>query len=142
MTEKKKTQTKKINSRDKGARFERQLAKRLRDFGFEAERGCQHAGGKDSPDIKSNMAGIHIEAKNVEHLNVWSALEQSKRDAGEDEIPVVMFKRNRSDIYVTMPLDDFVDFYKAWIREKTDAKMQKQVQGCGEVPQIPKPMEE
>lgn len=144
MEKKPKTETKKkkkINSREKGARFERDLAKKLRSYGFEAERGCQHAGGKDSPDIKSNMAGIHIEAKNTEHLNVWSALEQSKRDAGEDEVPVVMFKRNRSDIYVTMPLDDFVDFYKAWIREKTDAKFQR-LQGHGEVPQKSEPMEE
>lgn len=110
-----KKKPKKINSRDKGARFERDLAKKLREYGFEAERGCQHAGGKDSPDIKSNMLGIHIEAKNVEHLNIWNALDQSKRDAGENEAPVVMFKRNKSKVYVALPLDDFMNFYKAWL---------------------------
>lgn len=30
----------KINSRDKGARAEREFAKLLRDHGYEAERGC------------------------------------------------------------------------------------------------------
>lgn len=104
----------KINSKDKGARFERILAKKLREYGYEAERGCQHSGGKDSPDVKTNMTGIHIEAKNVEKLNIWGALEQSARDAGEGEIPVVMFKRNRTDVYVAMPLEDFVTMHKAW----------------------------
>lgn len=31
----------KINSRQKGARFERQIAQMLREYGFEAERGVQ-----------------------------------------------------------------------------------------------------
>lgn len=105
---------KKINSRDKGARFERELAKMLREHGFEAERGCQHQGGRDSPDVKTNMKGIHIEAKNVEHLNMWSAIAQSERDAGEGEMPIVVFKRNRSNVYVTMSFDDFIVLYKAW----------------------------
>ena len=40
----------KINSRDKGARYERHIAEVLRDHGFEAERGCQHSGGKALKD--------------------------------------------------------------------------------------------
>ena len=101
-------------SREKGARFERQIAKILREYGYEAERGCQHKGGKDSPDVKHNMKGIHIEAKNVEHLNIWSALEQSERDAGEDEKAVVIFKRNRSKIFVAMEMSTWMELYKAW----------------------------
>lgn len=113
---------KKINSRNKGARFERRLAKKLEEYGYRAERGCQHAGGKDSPDVKHNMPRIHIEAKAVEKLNIWNALEQSKRDAGEDEIPTVMFKRNRSEIYVAMTLDDFMEIYKGWEAQITESK--------------------
>ena len=103
-----------INSRDKGARYERHIAKVLRDYGYEAERGCQHAGGRDSPDVKSNMKGVHIETKKVEHLNIWSALEQSARDAGDDEIPIVIFARNRTPDYVALTLDDFMKLFKAW----------------------------
>lgn len=115
----------KIDSRAKGARFERQLAKMLREHGYEAERGCQHAGGKDSPDVKHNMHRIHIEAKDVEKLNIWNALEQSKRDAGEDEIPVVMFKRNRTQVYVAMPFEEFIEMHQAWEREQTnDSRME------------------
>ena len=107
-----------INSRAKGARFERQLARMLTEHGYKAERGCQHAGGKDSPDVKHNMTRLHIEAKDVEHLNIWNALEQSKRDAGEDEIPTVMFKRNRTQVYVALPFDEFMELYKAWEKEQ------------------------
>ena len=103
---------KRINSRQKGARFERTVAKMLREYGYEAERGQQHAGGKDSPDVKHNMGNIHIEAKDVQALNIWKALEQSERDAGEDEIPVVVFKRNYSKVYVALQFDDFVELWQ------------------------------
>ena len=102
----------KINSRDKGARYERKIAQMLREYGYKAERGCQHAGGVDSPDVKHNMKGIHIEAKNVEALNIWKALEQSERDAGADEMPIVVFRRNRSKDYVAMQFDDFMKLYQ------------------------------
>lgn len=102
----------KINSRDKGARYERHIAQVLRDHGYEAERGCQHSGGKDSPDVKHNMPNIHIEAKAVEKLNLWNALAQSEKDAGENEIPIVVFKRNRSKDYVALSLEDFIEIFK------------------------------
>ena len=101
-----------INSRQKGARYERHIAKVLREHGFTAERGQQHAGGQDSPDVKHNLTGIHFEAKHVEKLNIWEALEQAERDAG-DNIPVVVFKRNRTKDYVALSLDDFIDLYKS-----------------------------
>lgn len=101
----------KINSRDKGARYERHIAQVLREHGYEAERGQQHAGGKDSPDVKHNMTGIHIEAKAVEHLNLWNALAQSERDAGADEIPVVVFKRNRSKDYIALSFENFLKLF-------------------------------
>ena len=114
----------KINSRDKGARFERLLAKMLREHGYEAERGCQHSGGKDSPDVKHNMTRLHIEAKDVEKLNIWNALEQSKRDAGDDEIPVVMFKRNRTQVYVAVPFEEVMEMFKAWEVQINDSRLE------------------
>lgn len=108
----------KINSRDKGARYERHIAQILRDYGYEAERGRQHSGGKDSPDVKHNMKGIHIEAKAVEKLNIWNALAQSEKDAGVDEIPIVIFKRNRSKDYVALSLNDFMQLFQAYERTK------------------------
>lgn len=106
-----------INSRQKGCRYERHIAQRIREYGYEAERGCQHAGGKDSPDVKHNMVGLHIEAKKVEKLNIWNALAQSERDAGEDEVAVVMFSRNRSKDYVAMDFDDFMRMWRCYERD-------------------------
>ena len=105
-----------INSKQKGARYERRVAQLLREYGYEAERGCQHSGGKDSPDVKHNMVGIHIEAKNQERLNIWNALEQSRRDAGKDEIPIVVFTRNRAKDYVAMSFENFMELYGAWAK--------------------------
>lgn len=104
----------KINSRQKGARGERMFASLLREHGYEAERGCQHAGGKDSPDVKTNMKDLHWEIKFVEKLNLQDAMEQSKRDAGDTEMPLVAHKRSRTEWLVTMRFADWVKLYKAY----------------------------
>lgn len=88
------------------------FAQFLREHGFDAERGCQHSGGKDSPDIKCNMADCHWEIKFVEKLNLHNAMEQSKRDAGENEMPLVAHKRSREEWLVTMKAEDFIRIYK------------------------------
>ena len=106
-----------INSRAKGCRAEREFAKLLRMYGYEAERGCQHAGGKDSPDVKTNMDGVHWEVKMVERLNIHNAMEQSKRDAGEYEMPLVAHRRNRTEWLVTMSFTRWIELYQAWERE-------------------------
>lgn len=100
-----------MNSRAKGARYERHIAQVLREHGYEAERGQQHAGGSDSPDVKHNMTGVHIECKHVENLNIWKALEQAERDCG-DNIPTVVFKRNRTKDYIALSLEDFIELHR------------------------------
>lgn len=103
----------KINSKDKGKRGERYVAKLLREYGYDAKRGVQYQGSPNSPDV-TGLPKVHIEVKFTEKLNIWNALEQSKRDSGENEIPVVMFKRNRTQVYVALPFDEFMEMYKAW----------------------------
>ena len=107
----------KINSRQKGCRGEREFAKLLRGYGYEAERGQQHSGGKDSPDVKTNMPMTHWEVKRTERLHLEDALEQSKRDAGEDEFALVAHKKNRSKWVVICDMEDFMEMYQAWERE-------------------------
>ena len=101
-----------INSRSKGARFEREIAAWLRDtFGVEARRGQQFAGGPDSPDV-IGWPGVHIEAKHVERLNIEDAMAQAERDAG-DAVPVVIHKRNRTATMLTVRLDQIEDLAQA-----------------------------
>lgn len=107
-----------VNSRAKGARFERSLANILRDeYGFDgARRGQQFSGANGDPDVVG-CPFLHIEAKNVQREAIRNWMAQSERDAREDEIPVVMHKKDRMPILVTLNLDDFMRLYKAWLKE-------------------------
>lgn len=115
----------KINSRQKGCRGERMFAKLLREHGYEAERGQQHSGGKDSPDVKTNMPKCHWEIKFVEKLNLDKALEQSRRDAGEDEMALVAHKKSRQPWRVTMDFDEWIELYDAWAKEQSNELRRK-----------------
>lgn len=102
-----------INSRQKGARSERQLAQLLRENGFpNAKRGVQYCGLNGDADIVDALPGIHIECKNVQRLNIFEAMEQSIRDSKGMEIPVVMHKKDRKPWLCTMRLEEFLMIYK------------------------------
>ena len=109
-----------INSRQKGARFERYLALWFRDQGYDSFRGCQFSGknvhtGEDAPDVvvKGVTDWLHIEAKHVEKLNLQDAYDQSRRDAeGQGKIPCVIHKRNNTDPLITFALEDFAKFLR------------------------------
>lgn len=96
-----------VNSRQKGARCERELAGELRRFGFEARRGQQRS-GLDQADVIGGPPGWHIECKAVERLNVWDAMKQAERDAAPGEKPMVVMKRNRSGWLAVVRLDDLL----------------------------------
>jgi|TARA_R110002020_G_scaffold6149_2_gene25758 hypothetical protein len=97
----------KINSRAKGARYERELARYFEENGFPARRGQQFAGGSDSPDVVCDEFPFHIEAKFVEALNLYSAMTQSIRDAG-DKPPCVIHRKKNSESMFTCRLSDLV----------------------------------
>ena len=101
-----------MNSRAKGAQGERELSKKLREYGYEARRGQQFSGKNGDADVVTNLEGIHIECKRVERLNIYDAISQSQRDAGNYEIPVVMHRKNNCEWLVTMTLDDWIDLYR------------------------------
>jgi Holliday junction resolvase len=100
-----------INSRQKGARFERQLAKVFREHGYEARRGQQYCGANGDADVVG-LPFIHVECKAVERLNIFDAMAQSKHDAKEGEIPIVCHKKNRTGWLVTMEIEDFFTIYR------------------------------
>ena len=106
-----------VNSRQKGKRAELQLAHKLQEWGFPARRSQQFAGINGDADVVG-CPYLHIECKAVERLNIHDAMNQSKRDAKEDEYPVVIHKKNRTPWLITMELDDFEQFYKAYLEKK------------------------
>lgn len=97
-------------SRDKGKRGERELALKLREYGYDTRRGVQYHGGPESPDV-IGLPGIHIECKRTERLNLYDALAQAKHDAGRD-MPVVMHRRNDCEWVVIQPLEDWIELYR------------------------------
>ena len=100
-----------INSREKGARSEREVARILREHGFEgARRGQQFSGANGDPDVVG-IPGIHIECKRVERLNIDKAFDQSKGDARDGEIPIVVHRRNARPWMVTMSLEDWLKLF-------------------------------
>ena len=68
-------------SRDKGARFERTLASRFREYGYDARRTAQYCGKSgDAADVLG-LPGIHVEAKHVEQMRLYGWMAQARRDA-------------------------------------------------------------
>lgn len=99
-----------VNSCQKGKNGEREFAAKLREWGFStARRGQQHAGGKDSPDVRcEDLPDIHFEVKRVQAGNPYLWLTQAKRDAN-DKIPVVAHRRNRQDWIAVLSMDDLLN---------------------------------
>jgi hypothetical protein len=105
----------KINSKEKGKRFEHELASLLREYGYEARRTAQYCGkSEDSADVVG-LPFIHIEAKHQEKMCLRDWMDQAKRDsAGTGKIPAVFHKQNRCSILVTLNFDDFMTIYREW----------------------------
>lgn len=97
-----------IKSRDKGARFERQIAQAFKDAGFtEAHRSAQYCGNTgDAPDI-AGLEKIHVECKaykDTEWKDEWYA--QAVRDHKIGTMPLVAHKMDRHAPKVRMSIKD------------------------------------
>lgn len=89
--------SRRINSRRKGAVGEREFAEYLRLMGYPDARRGQQRSGLDQSDVIGGPAAVHFEVKRVEALNVWNAAEQARRDAPFGDAPVVAMRRNGDD---------------------------------------------
>lgn len=102
-----------MNSRQKGARGERELANVLKEYGYDTRRGQQYSGANGDADVVG-LPHIHIECKRVEKLNIDKAMQQSMQDSRENEVPVVMHRKDRQRWLVTMTMDEWMRFYERW----------------------------
>ena len=104
-----------VNSKQKGARFERTLAGRLREYGYDARRTAQYCGKSGDASDVVGLPGLHIEAKHQERMSLYEWMAQAKRDSrGTGRLPAVFHKKNNAPILVTMELEDFVEIYREW----------------------------
>ncbi len=117
------------NSRAKGARGERQAAAAVAShLHCTASRGVQYQGGKDSPDIQTDLAGIHFEVKRCERGCVHAWMEQSQRDAGRN-IPTVLHRKNNTDWLLTVRLEDMYALAKQLLETETTTETAALVAG-------------
>ena len=98
-------------SQRKGAAGERELAAVLTGYGYEIKRGGSMSFG-EVPDLVG-LAGVHIEVKRVERLNVPEAMQQAVKDSVRfrDGMPALFHRRNRQPWLVTLRLEDFMQLY-------------------------------
>lgn len=102
-----------INSRAKGCRGELEFAAVLKEAGFEARRGQQFSGGGDSPDVISNVPGVHWEVKRVESGNLYNWFHQARRDSLETgNIPVVAHRKNGKEWLAILNVEDLLELIK------------------------------
>lgn len=109
-------------SKQKGARFELEVAHFLRDHGYpDAHRTAQHCGKTGDAGDVEGIPGLHIECKHVEKLNLYNAYHQVVRDnsaKNTGDIPVVVHKKNRETMLVSLSLDDFIKIFSTYKKEE------------------------
>ena len=99
------------NSKQKGARGERELSSKLKEYGYETRRGQQYCGANGDADVVG-LPGIHIECKRVERLNIYDAISQAKADKKVNKLGAVCHRKDRSEWLVTMTMDELMKLYK------------------------------
>lgn len=103
-----------VNGKQKGKKGELELAKALRQYGYDARRSVQYNGKAEEgqPDILG-LPKIHVECKRTEKLNLYDAVEQAKRDSkGTENLPVVFHRRNNCEWLAIMTFNDWMEMYK------------------------------
>lgn len=106
-----------INSKDKGARFERLIASLFKEWGYKAFRSAQYEGKSGNCADVEGVPLLHIECKHQERMELYKWLEQADRDNNASKIkkvPVVIHKANNKPILVSMHFEDFIKLYKEW----------------------------
>ena len=104
-----------INSKKKGDRFERDVAKQLnKKFNTNVRRTPMSGGMSIKGDIidinpYSVLFDYHWECKNQEKLNIWKALEQARNDKPMGKTPVVVFRKNFERDYACLEFEDFMN---------------------------------
>jgi hypothetical protein len=98
-----------LSERRKGAKGELEAIALIREAGWSHARRT-HDGRTQSGrgDVAGGPAGVHVEIKRVERLNVPGALAQVRADADPLDIPVLVHRPSRSEWMATLPLADLL----------------------------------
>ncbi len=95
------------SSRDKGARGEREVAEIFRGAGFDCDRVPNSGGLRLRGDLYGDLP-VHVEVKRQNTARPWQWLAQAEAEAPPATVPVVAFRRDRSEWYAMLPLEELV----------------------------------
>lgn len=114
-----------VNSKQKGARAERNLSKVLNSYGYDTHRTAQYSGKNGGDADLIGMPGIHVECKHAEQMRLYDWIAQAKRDASAKpgyELPCVFHRKNNAEWLVSMRLDDWQVMYDKYYEHVTGEK--------------------
>lgn len=104
-----------INSKAKGSRYERELASKLKSYGYDCRRTAQYCGNTGDASDVVGLDGIHIEAKHQERIQIYDWMAQAVHDSSKSgNKPTVFFRKNNCETLVCMRLDDWIELYREW----------------------------
>jgi len=100
----------KINSRAKGASYERKLAALITGYGWQARRTgfYQAQPGHDSADVEAKDLPIHWECKASNRAQIRDWLAQAVGDCRSDQFPVVAWRATNNPWVGIMKLEDLL----------------------------------
>lgn len=102
-----------VNSKNKGARYEREVALLLRKHGYDARRSVQYAGGVEESADVVGLPYIHIECKHYANRAFdYAWIDQATHDANGKKIPIVIHRTDNHRNLVTMDFYDWMKIYK------------------------------
>lgn len=104
-----------INSRNKGARGEREAAQAWAKLfpGLGCIRGQQRS-GIEQADVVGVSDTIHLEVKRYKTFSIWKYVKQMRRDAKENQVPVLMFRPDGdTDWHIAFSLSHLQTFCEA-----------------------------
>lgn len=105
-----KTQSRKA----KGRRAQQEVAERLKQFLGVSDNDIKSLPmGSQGTDIWMSEAVLEklplaIEVKNQESIQIWAAIAQAEANAAPGTMPMVAFKRNRTEMHAVMKFEDLL----------------------------------
>ena len=105
-------------SRDRGKRFEREVANLFKDWGYDAHRTVQFCGKTgQAADVEIKDSGLHVECKMRKSIAMYEWYEQAVRDSrasGRNDIPIVVYRADGKPPMVTMHFEDFIRMFNEY----------------------------
>lgn len=106
------------SAKNKGRKLQQFIRDAIRSyFGLADDDVESRSMGAQGTDILLSEAAkkyfpYSIEAKNQQNISIWASLKQAEANTKPKTKPILIFKRNHSDVYVTIRFEDFLELHK------------------------------